>query len=93
MSERLGLSDAALDACASSCAAARDALARPSTATAPSLSGVTDLRTRVGEFMTALSVACGVLASAAESIGASATACKVSSDATDAQAALAVSGG
>lgn len=92
MDDRLGLSDAALDSCSIACTNAGEALAGPSRATTSQLHGVTEVGPRVGEFVSALAVACGVLAGAAESIGASAAACKTGSDLVDAGAVAALAG-
>lgn len=93
MDDRLGLNDAALESCASSCAGASEALAGPATAVAPSLLGVTDLGGRVAEFMAALALACGVLGGSADAIAANAKACKRGSDALDVETAMAAGGG
>lgn len=90
MDDLLGLSDAALDRCTAACEDASGVLAAPSRATTTQLRGVTDVGVRVDEFVSALAIACGVLAAAAEGIGESAVACKAGSDLVDAAAAAAL---
>lgn len=92
MDDQLGLDDAALDGCVASCEAAARALSMPERAATPTLGGVTDLGARVDEFVVALTIACGVLAAAAESIGASAEACKQGSELIEAGAVAALAG-
>ncbi|WP_017793151.1 hypothetical protein [Leucobacter salsicius] len=95
MDDGLGLSDTVFENCAASCREASAALEDPARATATVLHGVTDIGARVSEFVSALAIACGVLASAAEGVSSSAVACKRASDLVEdgAVAALADVGG
>lgn len=92
MDDGLGLSDTALESCAASCREASTVLEGPARASATVLHGVTDVGARVGDFVSALAIACGVLASAAEGVSASAVACKRGSDLVENSAVAALDG-
>lgn len=89
MDPTLGLSDAAIDGASAEFAAAHEAVSLASMPSAVELTGLTDVGTRVAEYVAALAVACRVLATSAAAARTSADACKSATDSTDSEVAQA----